>query len=140
MSPPTQKKRRPGRETPPLIFLVDDQSMLLDLAEMSLQGDGYTLKKFTDPELALKAFRNARVKPAMLITDYAMGKMNGLELIEKCKEINPGLKSMLISGTAGAEIVLDSPTKVDRFVGKPYHPANLAEMVRRILRRDEASA
>ena len=140
MSPPTQKKRRSGRKTPPLIFLVDDQSMLLDLAEMSLQGDEYTLKKFMDPELALKAFRKAKVKPVMLLTDYAMGKMNGLELIEKCKEINPDLKSVLISGTAGAEIVLGSPTKVDRFVGKPYQPANLAQLVRRILYPGEASA
>ena len=47
---------------------------------------------------------------------------------------------MLISGTAGAEIILDSDTEVDRFLGKPYQPANLAEMVRRILSPDEASA
>jgi len=100
---------------------------------MSLQADGYDFKKFLDPESALEAFLKARSKPTLLITDYAMGKMNGLELIEKCKAVKPDLKSILISGTAGAEIVLGSPVRVDRFMGKPYQPANLAELVRRVL-------
>ena len=117
----------------PLIYLVDDQSTLLDLAEISLQADGYVLKKFEDPELALKSFIKARSKPVLLITDYAMGKINGLELIERCKEVKPDLKTIMISGTASAEILLDATVQVDRFIGKPYQPQNLAEIVRRIL-------
>ena len=139
MSQPTNKGSRSAGEKLPVIFLVDDQAMLLDLAEMSLQNEGYSLKKFTDPEVALKSFLKARPKPALLITDYAMGKMNGLELIEKCKEAKPDLKSILISGTAGAEIVLESSVKVDRFLGKPYQPPNLAEIVRRVLGTEAAA-
>lgn len=112
---------------------MDDQSTLLDLAEISLQADGYVLKKFEDPELALKSFLKARSKPVLLITDYAMGKINGLELIERCKEVKPDLKTIMISGTASAEILLESTVKVDRYLGKPYQPQNLAEIVRRIL-------
>ena len=138
MSQPTNKGVRPAGEKLPLIYLVDDQPMLLDLAEMSLQSEGYSLKKFTDPEVALKAFLKARPKPVLLITDYAMGKMNGLELIEKCKKAKPDLKSILISGTAGAEIVLESPVKVDRFLGKPYQPPRLAELGRRVLGAEAA--
>jgi DNA-binding NtrC family response regulator len=110
--------------------------VLLDLAEMSLQPGPYRFKKFLDPESALAAFEKARVKPDLLITDYAMGKMNGLELIERCKALKSELKSILISGTAGAEIVLGSPVRVDRFMGKPYQPANLAKLVRRVLEPD----
>ena len=123
----------------PLIYLVDDQPLLLDLAEMSLLSGGYRLKKFLDPEAALESFLDARPKPALLITDYAMGKMNGLELVERCKAVKPDLKSILVSGTAGAEIIMDSDVKVDRFVGKPYQPTNLAEMVRRVLGLDAAA-
>ena len=113
--------------------------MLLDLAEISLQSEGYHLKKFVDPELALQSFLKASTKPILLITDYAMGKMNGLELVEKCKAVKPDLKSILISGTAGAEIILDSNVKVDRFMGKPYQPASLAELVRRVLGLEPAA-
>jgi DNA-binding NtrC family response regulator len=122
-----------NRKNKPLIYLVDDQSMLLDLAEASLQADGYALKKFEDPEEALETFLKAKQKPALLISDYAMGKMNGLELMEKCKKVQPELKTLLMSGTAGAEIVLESQVKVDHFIGKPYQPANLSDLVKRIL-------
>ncbi len=139
MSQPTQKALRQPAKKAPLIYIVDDQSVLLDLAEMSLQSESYQLKKFTDPELALQSFRKASVKPVLLLTDYAMGKMNGLELVEKCKEIKPDLKSILISGTAGAEILLDSNVKVDRFMGKPYQPSSLAELVRRVLEQEPSA-
>ena len=125
ISVPTRKR--------PLIYLVDDEPTLLDLAEISLQGDDYEVKKFEDPEIALKAFLKARTKPVLLITDYAMGKIDGLELIERCKEVKPDLKTIMISGTANAEILLDATVQVDRFLGKPYQPQNLAELVRRIL-------
>ena len=137
MSRPINSASQPVRQRKPLIYLVDDQPMLLDLAEMSLQQGGYAIKKFDDPERALEAFRKAKSKPALLVTDYAMGKMNGLELIERCKSVHPELKTVLISGTAGAEIVLASPVKVDRFMGKPYQPANLADLVRLVLSQEQ---
>jgi DNA-binding NtrC family response regulator len=126
-------KRNPEQESQPVVYLVDDEKLLLDLAEVALKDNGYVLKKFHDPSVALKAFLRAKTKPAVLITDYAMGKMNGMELIEKCKQCHPELKSILISGTAGAEIIVGSPVKVDRFLGKPYQTANLAETVRNLL-------
>ena len=117
----------------PLIYIVDDQAMLLDLAEASLSNEDYQLKKFHDPEAALKSFTRAKSKPKLLITDYAMGGMNGLELVEKCKALQPQLRTILISGTMGAEIILDAPVQVDRFLPKPYQPSNLAELVRLVL-------
>jgi len=133
MSVPTTSASKTRRKKKPLIYLVDDQPMLLDLAEMSLLEGDYTLRKFGNPEAAMKSFAKARTKPDLLISDYAMGKMNGLELMERCKELHPPLKTILISGTAGAEIVLGALIKVDRFLGKPYQPANLSELVRRVL-------
>jgi DNA-binding NtrC family response regulator len=124
-------KANPGRK--PLIYIVDDEPLLLDLAEAALHDQGYTLKKFEDPEAALRAFLKARSKPAVLITDFAMGKMSGLELIEKCRSAYPELKTILVSGTAGAEVILGAPVPVDRFLSKPYQSANLAELVQRIL-------
>ena len=132
MSQPTKAKSRPGRKRKPLIYIVDDEALLLDLAEASLEPGGYMVKKFQDPEEALRSFLREKTKPDLLITDYAMGKMNGLELIEKCKSAHPGLKTMLVSGTAGAEIILNAPVKVERFLGKPYQPTMLLETVRQI--------
>ena len=124
---------------PPLIYIVDDEPLLLDLAEASLAPGGFTVKKFTDPDEALKSFAKAKPKPDVLVTDYAMGKMNGVELLEKCRKHRSDVKCVLLSGTVGAEVVLDAPTKVDRFVGKPYQPETLLELVRRVLGEREAA-
>ncbi len=124
------------RKRNPLVYLVDDEPVLLDLLEFALQHDGYTLRKFLDAEEALAAFLKARPKPDLLVTDYALGKMNGLELIEKCRRVWPGVKIVMVSGTATAEIADRSPVKVDNFLGKPYPPAKLSEMVRQVLAGD----
>jgi len=134
MSPPTQDRRSPPRrKRKPLIYIVDDESLLLDLAEVSLQTERYTIRKFQDPEVALTTFLAAKLKPDLLITDYAMGKMNGLELLERCKRAHAELRTVLVSGTAGAEIVLGAPLKIDRFLGKPYPPAGLRDLVKAVL-------
>ena len=124
---------------PPLIYIVDDEPLLLDLAEASLAPGGFTVKKFTDPDQALKSFAKGRPKPDVVVTDYAMGKMNGLELLQKCRAHRSDVKCVLLSGTVGAEVVLDAPTKVDRFVGKPYQPETLLELVRRVLAEREGA-
>jgi CheY-like chemotaxis protein len=132
MSQPAKTSSRTGRKRKPLIYVVDDEALLLDLAEASLQAGNYVIKKFQDPEEALKSFLREKTKPDILISDYAMGKMNGLELIEKCKRASPELKAMLVSGTAGAEIILNAPVKVERFLGKPYQPAALLEIIQQM--------
>ncbi len=126
------KSRKTAQKRGPLIYLVDDEPLLLDLADVTLQ-ENYTTKKFDNPEQALKSFLKESRKPALLITDYAMGKMNGIELIARCKEVYQELKTMLLSGTAGAEIVLNAPVKVDRFLGKPYQPVALLDAVHQLL-------
>ena len=116
-----------------LIYLVDDEPDLLDLAEVSLLAGGYELKKFHSPAEALESFARETRKPSLLLTDFAMGAMNGLELSEKCKSACPGLKILMVSGTAGPEILVEFPGTVDQFMAKPYRPSELARSVRTLL-------
>src|SRR5580765_4907240 len=122
-----------GGARKPLIYIVDDEPLLSDLAQVSLGTEEYEIKQFQDPELALKHFLRANPKPDLLLTDYAMDKMNGLELIQQCKAAKPDLKAILISGTAGAEILLNTPVRVERFLGKPYRPTALLELARAVV-------
>jgi DNA-binding NtrC family response regulator len=125
--------KRGSRRGKPLIYIVDDEVVLLDVAEMALGGGEYQFKKFGDPEEALSSFRKESSPPDLLITDYAMGKMNGLELIERCREIAPGLKTILTSGTAGAEIMHNAATPANEFLKKPFPSTSLAELVQQVL-------
>ncbi len=127
------RRTEPPEPKQPLVYVVDDESVLLDFAEEALQAAGFRAKKFADPQVALETFMNSKTKPALLITDYAMGKMNGLELIEKCKQAHPTLKTILVSGTAGAEILLQAPVRVERYLSKPYSAEGLTDLANKVL-------
>src|ERR1700682_5462248 len=87
-----------------LIYVVDDEPMLLELASVILEPLGYEVKTFRDAESALKAFTSAKLRPALIITDFAMHAMNGLALIEACRKIQPRQKILLVSGTVDENI------------------------------------
>lgn len=110
------------------IFVVDDEPMLLDLAVALLQPLGYDVRTFSDPRAALKEFPAA--KPAVIVTDYAMGGMNGLDLIRECRLINPAQKMILLSGTVDAAIFSGLPHKPNRFMLKPYPVNEFIETIR----------
>lgn len=118
-----------------LIYVVDDEAMLLELAAVILEPLGYEVKTFHDPGSALEAFIAARPRPALVITDYAMHSMNGMALIEACRKLEPNQKILLLSGTVGPEIFFNAPVKPDRFLEKPYHARQLIDLVKSMLAR-----
>jgi len=119
------------KPSPPTVFVVDDEPMLLELAEAILAPLGYIVRTFRDPELALKEFPAAR--PAVVITDYAMGRMNGMDLIRECRRVNPRQRMILLSGTVDEHVFADAPYKPDQFLSKPYQIHELAERVRSLI-------
>jgi DNA-binding NtrC family response regulator len=123
-----------GGSGKPLIFVVDDEAMLLELARIILEPAGYAVQTFGDPASAFEAFVAAAPPPALLITDYAMHEMNGMALIAACRKIRPSQKIILISGTVGEEIFAKAPVTPDRFLAKPYDARQLVEAVNSILK------
>jgi DNA-binding NtrC family response regulator len=121
---------------PPLIFVVDDSAMLVEFAALVLQSAGYAVQQFTEPGLLLKALDEGASRPALLVTDYDMGPhaVNGLDLIVQCHKIHPAMKAILASGTVDGSVTLHHPARVDRFLSKPYPPAQLKAMVAELLK------
>ena len=115
----------------PTVFVVDDEILLLELAETILAPLGCRVRTFTDPEQALREF--PVLAPAVVLTDYAMGRMSGMDLIRECRRLNPRQKTVLISGTVDAEVFANAAVKPDRFVAKPYDVNELVELVRSMI-------
>jgi CheY-like chemotaxis protein len=124
-----QSRQKPG----PLIYVVDDEPMLLELATLVLEPLGYQVQTFRDPGTAMEAFVVSNPRPAIVITDYSMHYLTGMDLVKQCKHIQPGQKVILVSGTVGQEVFRDSPVKPDRFLAKPYEAKQLGDMVRALL-------
>jgi len=121
---------------PPLIFVVDDSAILVEFAATVLQSAGYEVRQFTEPGILLPALGESAPRPALLLTDYDMGphSMNGLDLIVECHKIHPTMKTILASGTVSGSVTLHHAARVDRFLSKPYPPAQLKAMVAELLK------
>ncbi len=113
----------------PLVYVVDDEPMLLELATAILEPQGYRVRCFSDAVSALYHFSEANPKPDLVITDYAMPDMNGHDLISGCRAVNPRQKILMISGTVDESEFDGLPTQPDLFLPKPYRNEDLASAV-----------
>jgi len=68
---------------------------------------------FRDPEVALQTYTAATPRPDLLITDYAMHTMNGMELIEQFRRLN--LIKRFCSSAAQWRGIFETSQQADRF-------------------------
>jgi two-component system, cell cycle response regulator len=120
---------RSKRPDMPMVYVVDDEVMLLDLAEMVLEAEGLMVRTFADPRRALAEYKAASPRPNLVVTDYAMEGMNGLELIQQCRKIHFDQKTILVSGTVDETVYANSDIKPDRFLAKPYKTDEFVALV-----------
>jgi CheY-like chemotaxis protein len=133
MSTPSTDANSNGEDSRPVVFVVDDEPMLLELNRLILEPLGFRVRTFRDPATAIRAFGLAKPPPALIVTDYAMHPLNGMTLIEQCRRLCPGQKIILVSGTVDETIYRNAPQKPDRFLAKPYQSKQLADAVRTLL-------
>jgi DNA-binding NtrC family response regulator len=115
------------------IYIVDDEAMIGEVVEVILNLEGYRPRFFQNPVEALEAFTEADPKPNLLLTDFVMSPMNGMELIERCRQLCPELKCILYSGNVGQEITQFYSSKPDGFLSKPFLPKALTGIVQTVL-------
>jgi CheY-like chemotaxis protein len=133
MTQPETNGGEGGDTSKPLIFAVDDEPMLLELVVAILEPQGYRVRTFRDPGIAVRAFTLTAPPPALIISDYSMHNMTGLDLIRECRRINSRQKIILVSGTVDERIFAGAAEKPDCFLAKPYQGKQLADLVHAVL-------
>jgi len=111
------------------IFVVDDEPMLLEMAVMILEPLHFRVRTFRDPQTALAEYAAAKPRPALVVTDYAMHTMSGMDLIRECRRIHPAQKIILLSGTVDESVYTNAAAKPDRFLAKPYQVSDFVTLV-----------
>ena len=130
MSQPPNNPAQPDDDARPLVFAVDDEPMLLELVVLVLAPLGFRVRVFRDPATAVRAFGLAHPRPTVIVTDYAMHTMNGMDLIRDIRRIQTQQKTLLASRTVDETIFYDQPEKPDAFLAKPYLAKQLADLVK----------
>src|SRR2546423_9259962 len=87
-----------AKAAPATVFIVDDEPMVGEIVSALLTMEGLDTRLFTSPLDALEAFEAAETKPQLLITDYVMSPFNGMDLMARCRQSHPNLRTILYSG------------------------------------------
>jgi CheY-like chemotaxis protein len=112
----------------PLAMLVDDTPDVLTTTGKFLEAAGFAVVRTSDGQAALAAL-SSDPKFMLLVTDYAMPGLNGMELTEKAQETIPDLKTVIITGFPGAEDFERLPPNTALLV-KPFRRNALIDALR----------
>lgn len=116
------------------ILVVDDEADIRDLVAGILQDDGHQVRCARDAEEAIDAVRRRRPALALLDVWLQGSRIDGLELLDLLKEIDPDLPVVVISGHGNIETAV---TAIRRgaydFVEKPFTAEKLVVTVGRAL-------
>ncbi len=83
------------------VLVVDDEELILSSTVRVLRRIGYEPVSCLDPEDALHRFTADPDGFDVVVTDYQMPGMSGLQLSERLRALRPGLPILLVSGSAG---------------------------------------
>ena len=101
---------RASRETP-VIAIVDDEEMVLtSLRSFLLLETDYEVETFSSPQAAISALRDKPVD--LVISDYLMPGMNGIEFLLEVKALYPYATRILLTGYADKENAIKAINEV----------------------------
>ena len=120
---------------PATILLVDDEDVVRAATAEMLEDVGYTVIQADSGPAALAVLREAQGVD-LLITDYLMPGMNGVELIRNARNEVPSLLALIISGYS---TIAEGPGADLPRLAKPFRQVDLAGRIADILHSKDAT-
>lgn len=113
------------------VLIVDDDDISLELLETALTGAGYEIELARDGFEALERLRSGEFR--LVISDWEMPRLNGVELCKKVRErqFAQYVYFILVTAREGANSVVEGlEAGADDFISKPFDPAELRVRLR----------
>jgi CheY-like chemotaxis protein len=115
----------------PHILIVDDNRDGLVVRRLLLQEIGYEVQIALSGEEGLKLYQSHRFD--VVVTDFKMPRMNGIELIQRLRTLNPNARVVLLSGFVDPLGLTEDSTGADVVLAKSSHePQQLVRAVKRL--------
>ncbi len=128
---PKELEKQPAPDK--IILLVDDEIMLRDLLAELLESNGYYVVIVSTGEEALKVLTE-EIRADLVIIDYNMPGMNGLECIKKIRELKFTMPIILSSGSLSVEENLNpAEIGVNSILSKPYEFESMLGTIQKLI-------
>jgi two-component system cell cycle sensor histidine kinase/response regulator CckA len=123
------------------ILYIDDEERLAHAVKRLLSILGYRCTVYSDPEIAVNAFRADPNQFDAVIADYTMPGLSGIDVAKALRAIRPNIPIALTSGRAGQETLeLASSVGIDVWLPKPTSVDKLHQTLDALLQTSLSTA
>ncbi len=116
------------------IMVIDDEKIVGDMAKLSLEQDGYSVETFLNAEPALKRLQEEKFD--VVVTDYKMKGIDGMEVLKTVKDLYPKTQVIMITAFANLDAAIEALRRdVHDFFPKPVKIKELKASIKRALEK-----
>jgi two-component system, NtrC family, sensor kinase len=121
------------------LLLVDDEEFILRALRRVLRPGDWEIHTANSGPEAIALFQAQQ--PDVVVSDYRMPGMTGIELLTRIKDLKPGTQRILLTGDADQHALEDAinRSEVFRFVSKPWNDIQLLMTVRNAFEQHAAT-
>lgn len=121
------------KEMKPILVCVDDDSGTLDAVDRVLRRD-FDLRKYDSPSAALASIQD-QGPPAIVLSDYRMPGMTGVQLLEQVRELAPDTTRAILTGQMDVQELMTAINDqvLHRLILKPWDNDYLLAQMREAL-------
>ena len=114
------------------ILVVDDDRIILEVVRRILEREGFVAHCVASGEEAIKQIKERTF--SLMITDFNMPGLNGLELARKGLELAPQMPIIMDTGGLSPNITLMAKEiGIAKVLAKPFLPAELLKSIREVI-------
>jgi two-component system, cell cycle response regulator len=116
----------------PRLLIVNEDNVILSILGSRYRSKGYEVFTVDDIDIALKLAGDNKID--VIVTDYMLSGIAGIELIKKLKAINNESKIMILSSQKSEYVVETALSNgADDYVVKPFSPVELDSRIKKLL-------
>lgn len=130
----TNTHKSDSENNTPVILILDDEEMILETLGALFESEtSYTVRTFSSSVLALQELEKSPVD--LVISDFLMAEMNGLDFLQQVKKMYPDVPCILLTGYADKENAIKAINEIGLFqyIEKPWDSDHLILIVRNAL-------
>ncbi|HWR14469.1 MAG TPA: sigma-54 dependent transcriptional regulator [Terriglobales bacterium] len=120
------------------VLVVDDDPSMSRFLSSYLSRQNYEVSTAASGEEAIRMFRV--YDPTLVLLDMAMGGMDGIDTLERLKQIKPEVAVIVVSGQNSPDLIFRaSKAGAEDYISKPFDPKDLESRITKILDKQRLS-